>query len=273
MESETKVISIELIDEPAEAMRTEIPRDAIFDLGADIKRNGLINPITVRPRGDRYEVVAGHRRYLAHRYTGIPSIRCIVRELTDAEAFAVMTSENLKREDVNPVDEAVHAARAVEYCGGDLDAAAKMCGESRYWVETRMAISAMDEPFKEALRSAKIKLGVALELAEIDNEEDRATALDQAISQGQSVIVARYVVAQHKARLWGKAAFGAGPGAGGSTLPPSKVMLRCAIADKEYPAESMRSVLVATENIGYIEAMREHLKKQASGAEPTPGAD
>ena len=271
MEYETKEIEVTLIDEPQEAMRTDIPRDAVFALAADIQKNGLISPITVRRRGERYEVVAGHRRLLAHRFGGIARIKVIVRELTDAEAFAIMTSENLKREGVPLVDQAIHAARALEYCKGDMYAAAKMCGESEYWVETRIAISKLDGPFKDALQSERVSLGVALELAEIDNEADRASALEQAISQGQSVVVARYVVAQHKARLWGQNALG-NPGGGSVAIaPPSQIMLRCAITDKEYPAEQMRSVLIATENIGYIESLREHLKSESMPAEPSPG--
>src|SRR5574343_2047869 len=95
------------IDDPKEAMRTELDRDDLFDLAENIKQNGLINPITIRPMGDRYEVVAGHRRLSACKIAGIIKIPCVVRELDDTKTFEVMAAENLERADVDPVDEAI----------------------------------------------------------------------------------------------------------------------------------------------------------------------
>src|SRR3990167_3952240 len=160
-------ILIDKIDEPTHAMRTDINRDEIFELAIDIKRNGLINPITVRPRGDRFEVVAGHRRFLAHRYGGIAKIRCIVRELTDDAAYAIMTSENLARQDVNPADEATHVSRLVNMHDGDIGKVMEITSRSRNWVEDRIAISNMPDDLRAALREGKIKLGVALALHRI----------------------------------------------------------------------------------------------------------
>jgi ParB/RepB/Spo0J family partition protein len=102
------------IDLPQENMREHVDRDELFELVEDIKKNGLINPITVRPKNNRYELVAGQRRYLAHLHGKILKIKCVVRELSDEEALAIMTSENLSRVEVNPVDEAKHVTRLVE---------------------------------------------------------------------------------------------------------------------------------------------------------------
>lgn len=264
-----KELALLLIDEPTEAMRTEIPRDAVFTLSEDIKKNGLINPITVRPKGDRYEVVAGHRRFLAHRFGGMSTIRCIVRELTDEEAFAIMTSENLKREDVNPVDEATHAARAVEYCKGDIDAAARMCGESRYWVETRLRIAAMSDDMKAALRAGKISLGVALALAVCENETDRTVMLNMAITQGVSVAMAEYWIAQHRAGLWGSATVNEVPD---SNLPEGvrqEITLVCTVDGQKHPVSECASIVVWRGNLHHIDALKEAIK-QGLLASPVP---
>ena len=106
-------IPTHLIQDPKDGMRTDIDRDEIFELAENIKINGLISPITVRPVADKYEVVAGHRRLLAHRYGGMPTIRCVVRELTDGETFAIMASENLERVDVDPVDESIFISKYI----------------------------------------------------------------------------------------------------------------------------------------------------------------
>ena len=256
-----QTIEVVLIDEPAEAMRTEIPRDAVFSLAEDIKKNGLINPITVRPKGERFEVVAGHRRFLAHRYAGISSIRCVVRELDDAAAFAVMTSENLKREDVNPVDEATHAARAVEYCKGDTDAAAEMCGESRYWVETRLQIAAMADEMKAALRTGRVGLGVALALAKCENETDRIVMLNMAITQGVSIAMAEYWVAQQKAGLWGSATVTQVPDSNMPEGVRQEITLVCNIDGQKHPVAECVSISIWRENLRHVDALREAIKQ------------
>lgn len=270
--NDTRTILCELIDEPAQAMRSEIPRDAIFEMVDDIRRNGLINPITVRPRGDRFEVVAGHRRFLAHRYGGFATIRCIVRELSDDDAFAIMTSENLKRENVNPVDEAMHTARLLKIHNNDIEKVAGIVGRSRNWVESRIEIGAMPDDVKNLLRTENIKLGVALALAQITDDVDRAAVTQMAQSQGASVVMAQYWLAQWKAGLFGHATQVASPD---SSLPEGQritVMLRCALDGLEHPASEFVSVLVHNANVGYVEAMREHLKNEREKTTHAPVA-
>lgn len=270
MEHTTRDIVLDLIDEPEFAMRTEINRDEVFELAADIKKNGLINPITVRPKGDRFEIVAGHRRFLAHRYGGMPQIKCVVRDLTDTEAFAVMTSENLVREDVNPVDEAVHTKRLMEMNNGDIKRVCDIVNRGKDWVESRLAVAEMTEELKDALRTEKIKLGVALALSEITDETDLAGCLQMAISQGASVVVARYWVAQWHAGLFGHATENMLPDPDAPGFQRKVVMLRCSLDGKDYPATEFNSILVYRGNLGYVDALREHIISEQSKSTPAP---
>lgn len=260
---DTRDLLLEDIDEPAEAMRGDIPRDAVFELATDIKKNGLINPITVRPKGKRFEIVAGHRRFLAHRFGGILRIRCIVRTLTDDEAFGIMTSENMKREDVNPVDQASHVARLLQRNNNDIYKVAQICGYSPAWVESRIEIGAMQEDIKALLREGKIKLGVALSITQITDDIDRQAVLDIAVSQGTSVVMATYWLAQWRAGLFGHATARNVPDPDGPDMVRREVMLRCAVTGKEYPAAQIRTIFVGPENMGYIDALREHLLADA----------
>jgi ParB/RepB/Spo0J family partition protein len=289
MEQKILDLRLEQICEPPQAMRTEIPRDAIFELAQDIKQNGLINPITVRPMpysGSRgacpdyaangkcahqhtmiYEIVAGHRRFLAHRYGGIATIRCIVRELSDDEAFAIMTSENLARENVNPVDEAIHTMRLLEHCGGDVEKARAIMNRSRNWIEDRVTIAQMYPELQQALREGKIKIGAALALTKITDETDQRACLGMAISQGASVTIVNYWVAQWHAGIFGHANSVTVPD---SDLPERErqvITLKCAIDGKDYPCEEFVSIMVARKNLGYVQAINEHLKQTES--EPT----
>jgi len=262
MSEQTQDIALELIDEPQHAMRTDIPRDEIFELAADIKRNGLINPITVRPVGDRFEVVAGHRRFLAHRYGGIVKIRCIVRELNDEQVFSIMTSENLKREEVNYVDEAIHVSRLMNMHNEDIAKVADIVGRSKDWVETRMLVFRMPDTMKAALREKKIKLGVATALMEITDDFDRQTCLEMAISQGASAVIAQYWVAQWKAGLFGR---NTGNMELDEDVPEgerAKVQLRCSIDGELHDAREFTTFLVWNNNAGYVEAMAQHMKDE-----------
>lgn len=106
-------IFTDLIDDPVVAMRSELDRNELFELADNIKQNGLINPITIRPSGDRFEVVAGHRRLSACKIAGKIKIACVVRILSDSEVFAIKAAENLERADINPIDESVFIAQYI----------------------------------------------------------------------------------------------------------------------------------------------------------------
>ena len=178
---------------------------------------------------------------------------------TDEEAFAVMTSENLAREDVNPVDEAIHTKRLMEMNDNDFSRVSDILNRSRDWVQSRLEVADMSPDLQAALRGEKIKLGVALALNQISDETDRSAVLQMAISQGASVVVAQYWLAQWKAGLFGHATTTALPDPNAPEHERKVITLRCALEGKDYPAEDMRTVLVFKENLGYIDAMREHL--------------
>lgn len=191
-----QTIRLELIDEPPTAMRTEIDPDAVRLLAQSIRTEGLINPITVRPVGERFEVVAGHRRLLACRQAPLWYVPCVVRVLSDDQVFNIMSAENLAREDVNPLDQAIHIQRLV---GGDIQKiseVAKRLHYSEQWVKERLAILDYPEEIRLAVGAGAISLGVAAQLARVASEFWRQQYLTQAITQGMSVLQARYFADQ-----------------------------------------------------------------------------
>ena len=237
------------INDPKDAMRTELDKSALFELADNIKQNGLINPITVRPVGDMYEVVAGHRRLSACKIAGILKIQCIVRVLNDQETFAVMAAENLERADVDPVDEAVFIARYIQQSGKTVAEVAKALRRSIAFVETRLAVGSMPDYMKAYLKDGSMKLGVALALVQITNDPIRHVWVDMAVRDGVSVAQAEYWLHGWKVSQL--------PGGGGVSDPPvdwnpaaaGPVMFRCAIDDKEYDARTFKSVMVHEANM------------------------
>lgn len=257
----TNEIFTDQIKLPANNMREHIDRDEIFELAQDIKKNGLISPITVRPTPDGYELVAGQRRYLAHQVAGIIKIKCIIRALSDDEALAIMTSENLARVDVNPVDEAKHILRLFTQQNSDIKAVAKLVGRGEKWVHDRLAIGAMPDYLQDFLAKKEIKLGVALILSEISDESTRRMWVYQAVRDGVSIDMANYWLSDYKRQLLpgGNLA----PSADGATplLPPAAILFRCAIDGKQYDCRLCKTVIIYEGNLDVFNAFISEFQK------------
>lgn len=245
---------------PADNMRSTIDRDELYDLADDIKKNGLINPITVRPIGDKYELVAGQRRFLAHQIGGIIRIRCIVRELTDDEALGVMTSENLARVDVNPVDEAKHIGRLMNMYNNDAQQVARVVNRSVSWVKDRVLVSAMPDYMQEELGAGRLKLGVALNLLEIDDDAILRMWTEIAVRDGTSVAMSKYWVDGYKInKLNNKVNTGTPPeGFVAGTSAP--VMFECAIDGQKYDARQFRQLFIHESNLDVFSSFVEEFR-------------
>lgn len=188
-----KEIEIALIDIPAILMRDEEDDEGIVDLAQDIAANTLINAITVRPKGNRYELVAGRRRLKAHIFLKRATIRAVVRELTDEEAFAIMAAENFARKDLDPIEEAVFCAKLLESGKLQIDDVARIVRQSTHWVNERMDILTYPEYLIAYIKQKKIPLGVAKYLGAITDDVYRSMYVEQAVHYGTTVLQAEYV--------------------------------------------------------------------------------
>lgn len=283
------------INIPKDNMRQHIDRDEIFELGQDIKKNGLISPITVRPKIEhreyceyllslkvkncncgasmRYEVVAGQRRYLAHQVMGILKIKCVVRELTDDEALAIMTSENLSRVDVNPIDEANHVARLMMSNNGDIKKVAHIVGRREQWVKDRLAVGDMPDYMQELLSKKEIKLGVALRLAQITDESTRKMWTFQAVRDGANVQLAEYWLADFRRRFLPGGDLADGGDEQPMLLPPEAVMLECSIDGQKYDARTMKALFIYEGNMAYFFEFVKAFRGQPSENALSSGGD
>jgi ParB/RepB/Spo0J family partition protein len=190
------------ISEPIEAMRTDMDRDSLYELASSIKANGLIEPIILRWHNERLEIVAGHRRFRANLIAGNSKIKCIVKEMTDEQMMIERAHENLVRQDIDPVDQAIYVAKMVGDDTSKVPEIAKMLGYSEQWVYDRLDILHYPEYFLEPLKSGKIKLGVAKFLAQIEDETYRSMFFDNALRDGMTVATAQYCYEQWKAGVF-----------------------------------------------------------------------
>lgn len=155
--------------------RTVFDDDGLTELAESIRVNGLAQPITVRWIDERqkYEIVAGERRYRAHCLLKTATIRAIVRDLTDAEAAAIMLAENTGRRDLDPVDEAkAYAARMTRF-GWDAKTVAEKAGVSAQRVNNRLKLLALRDDLLHLVRSGNLQIGYAQVLADAGLDRNR----------------------------------------------------------------------------------------------------
>lgn len=184
MEQQIEHLSIDLIDDPVNAMRSELDLQGLQELADDIKRNGLIEPVIVRDLDGRYEVVAGHRRTSACKIAGMIKIPCIVRTLTDHEAIGIKVSENFHRKDVDPIDEALFYAELNVTYSTTIEEIAKAIGRRPEYVQGRLDLLLYPPELMSAIKDKKISLAAAKWLAQIENENDRNIYIEYAVKDG-----------------------------------------------------------------------------------------
>ena len=252
---------------PERQMRRDIDREELHVLAESIKEKGLISPITVRPVGDKYELVAGQRRLRACGIAGIIRIPCIVRELSDSEALAIMAADNIERADVDIIDESNFIKLVMSETHASVQEMADRLNRGKQYVLDRLQIAEMPDYVQAFLKTGQLKMGVALTLAEIEPEEKRRVWIGMAIDGNISVRQAEHWVYQHKLGLLPDATpsdaseFDAPPGAS------NIVMFECAIDGKKYPARACRSVFIYEENMPFLEVLRAELYRASPPSE------
>ena len=179
-------ISLDRIDPPDVQLRDAMDPTALRDLADSIAKLGLINPIQVRPTNDRYQIIAGHRRYVAHQDLRRTHIPAIILHADQAGALATSLHENLFREDLTPLEEAALIDHLTTSQGLDLPTIARALSHTVTWAEQRAALLTYPPALQHALHERLTGLHAAHILAQIDDDAYLATALDAARSHGMT---------------------------------------------------------------------------------------
>lgn len=249
------------IDDPQNAMRTDLDREELYQLSENIKANGLINPITVRPKGNRYEVVAGHRRISACKIAGIIKIPCVVRELDDQKTFEVMAAENIERADVNLLDESIFLTEYKNKTKKSIAEVAKSVRRSVAYVETRLAIGEMPDYMQQFLKTGEMKLGVALALAQIHDDQKRRLWVAMAVRDGVSVAQAEHWLHEYKMSELPGGILSDEPPTDFQPHAPQVVQFECAIDGKKYDARLFKTVMIYEQNLPLFQSIVSEIRK------------
>lgn len=156
----TEVLMIE-IDEPGVIDRMDIDPEGITELADNISEIGLLQPVLLRPVKKRYEIVAGHRRFLACQRLGLSVIDAVVKEMTDTEAAIIRASENLSRENLTPLEESNIFANLITNHEMTLEQVAKKFGYKAGTIKRRLEILRMPPQLQDAVHKKRISVSVA----------------------------------------------------------------------------------------------------------------
>lgn len=184
-------IDLVLIDEPDHILRMSIDTDRIKELADSISAVGQLQPILVVPRGKRFEIVFGHRRYLAIKSLGQTNIIAEVRVLSDEEVALMRATENIDRENLTPMEEAGTYQSLIDRCGWDIDKVSERMGKSPAVIRRRLDLLRMPPALQKAVHGQQISMTVAEELWAIRDIASMEYYLSFAVENGCTREVAR----------------------------------------------------------------------------------
>ena len=179
--------------------RTRMDEGALNELAASIKAQGLMQPILVRPLGhnghDKYEIIAGERRYRAAQIAGLSEVPVLVKDVDDQAAAAMALIENIQREDLNPLEEAQGIHRLIADFNFTHEQAAGAVGRSRSAVSNLLRLLNLAKPVQTMLMAGDIDMGHARALLAVDSAT-QITLANQIVAKRMSVREAEKLVAK-----------------------------------------------------------------------------
>ncbi len=176
-DSELRKLPVEKIRKGEYQPRLSIDPDALQELAESIKAQGLVQPVVVRQiAGGEYELIAGERRWRASQIAGLHTIPAIVRDIPDQAAAAMSLIENIQREDLNALEEAIAMNRLITDFGLTHQQTAESVGRSRAAVSNLLRLLDLEEVTKELLNSGKLDMGHARALLALTGTQQIETA-------------------------------------------------------------------------------------------------
>ena len=149
--------------------RTEFDKEALQALADSIKEKGVLQPLLVRRRGDKYELIAGERRWRASKLAGLAQVPVVVKELSDQEVLEAALVENILRENLSAIEEAEGFQRLIDEFAHTQEALAQIVGKSRSHVANTLRLLALPQEVQELVREGKLSAGHARALVGLEN--------------------------------------------------------------------------------------------------------
>ncbi len=167
--------------------RRDMSAEALEELAASIRSQGVIQPIVVRQlSGDRYEIIAGERRWRAAQMAGMESVPCLLKQVDDNAAIAIALIENIQREDLNAMEEAIALKRLADEFELTHAQVAEAVGKSRTTVTNLLRLNQLNDEVKTLLEHGDLEMGHARALLALSGDEQNLVAR-QVVAKGLNV--------------------------------------------------------------------------------------
>jgi ParB family chromosome partitioning protein len=197
-----KVIALDRIEPNPTQPRTIFDESALEELANSIREHGVLQPILVRPLGDnRYQLVAGERRWRASKKAGLVSIHALVEEIDDDTALEIAIIENLQREDLSPLEEATMYDRMIHEHGYSIRKLADKLGKDKGYLENRLRLADAPEEIRELVSLRKDTLSHAYELLKVQDPKKRRRLAGQVASGELSLVKLREKIEGRRPRV------------------------------------------------------------------------
>lgn len=191
----SNLIAVEDIEPSKYQPRTEFDKEALDALVVSIKEKGVLQPLLVRRQGNKYELIAGERRWRASKLAGIKEVPAIVKELNDKEVLEVALIENLLRENLSAIEEAEGFQRLIDEFSHTQEALSQIVGKSRSHIANMLRLLTLPDEVKILVKEGKISAGHARALVGLDNA---ASLAQNIIAKDMSVRQVEDLVAKQK---------------------------------------------------------------------------
>lgn len=187
LDGELRHLPIEFLERGRYQPRRDMDPQALEDLASSIKAQGIMQPIVVRPIGNRkYEIIAGERRWRASQLAGLDKVPCVIRDVPDEAAIAMALIENIQREDLNPIEEASALQRLQDEFVLTHQQVADAVGKSRTTVTNLLRLMSLSAEARKLLEHGDLEMGHARAILTLDNlkQTEAARAI---VAKGLSV--------------------------------------------------------------------------------------
>lgn len=193
------VVDINLVEPNREQPRKYFDEDALLELSESIKQVGLLQPILVQDRDSYYEIIAGERRWRACKLAGLKEIPVIIRKFTEQEIVEISIIENIQREDLNPIEEAMAYKRLLDEFNLKQDEVAEKVSKNRTTITNSLRLLKLCEDVRQMVIDGKLTTGHARAIISIEDPVEQTELAERIFDEKMSVRdVEKYIKSLNK---------------------------------------------------------------------------
>jgi len=178
---------IELIDPSALQPRVHFDDVKLEELAQSIRANGVVQPLLIRPKGDRFELIAGERRWRAAQLAGLTKIPAVLRDVSDDKILELALIENIQREDLNPIEEALAYKKLIETLGLTQETVAERVGRDRSYITNYLRLLRLPDDIQQLVQVGRLSTGHARTLIALEDADVQRRLARRILEQDLSV--------------------------------------------------------------------------------------